>query len=421
MKTQRFNLTLLTILLSGWLLVVPTSFAQTVPMVAMMASTDAVGVGQTVEVAVKVESAVDLYGFDVNIKFDPAIVEVVDVDTQAQGIQMGFGTFLDSGFQLRNVADNEAGTLQFAMTQVSPSAPKSGEGVLFVVTLRGKVVGGNPALAFEAIELGQQRGVLVESFTISAETPAINIVDQVANVLPTPLPTQDTNSAEISTGLGESTGQSTATPIPSATADPTATNEPLATATPTAIATAQATVVPTAQPTTAPTVVPTAQPTAVVTAASSDDSSTEATQSGSADSPTIEPTAEAQSDLAATADASAPASTDAPSGAESTQLSQAAEPQSVQPTATVETPASAADEAVQTANVADVSPQSDAAAIASNAQPIAGQAIEQASLVENSAENQQPALLLGLLISILILIIGILTTLYLVRQRHHSS
>ena len=75
--------------------------------------------------------AQNAYGIDVRATFDPQVVEVVDADPAKDGIQLSPGTFPQPDFVARNVADNQAGTLRYAITQVNPTQPVSGTGVHF--------------------------------------------------------------------------------------------------------------------------------------------------------------------------------------------------------------------------------------------------------------------------------------------------
>lgn len=126
---------------------VATTHAQTLP--ATVAAAPAVvelAVGSTAQIALTVTDVHDLYGFDLTLEFDPAVVEVVDADTALDGTQVGFGTLLDAGFVIRNTADNQLGRVHFVMTQLSPSSPKTGSGTLLVLTLRGKQAGATSPL-----------------------------------------------------------------------------------------------------------------------------------------------------------------------------------------------------------------------------------------------------------------------------------
>jgi hypothetical protein len=194
-----------------------------------------IAVGETREVAVVVENVEALYGFDVALRFDPAVLAVLDVDSVEEGTQVGFGTFLEPGFMIRNTADNQAGTIRFALTQLNPSTAKSGSGQLIVIRLQARQAGISE-LSFEKVQLAQRDGseILAQGhrgeITVSAGVQA--------GPSPTPFPTQ-------AAGIPLSTvGPPDAAPLP-ATPAPQATGrsaEATAAATPTARPTGAATV-----------------------------------------------------------------------------------------------------------------------------------------------------------------------------------
>ena len=94
-------------------------------------------VGQSVPLPVRVADVQDLYGFEMHLRFDPAIVQVADSDPNSSGVQVATGDFLSADFVVQNRADNQAGTIDFAVTQLNPSEPKSGSGTLFTVYFQG--------------------------------------------------------------------------------------------------------------------------------------------------------------------------------------------------------------------------------------------------------------------------------------------
>lgn len=97
---------------------------------------------EVIEVEVWVNAVADLYGAEVQLTFDPAIIEVVDADTILPGIQVENGGFLQEPiFAAINEADNTAGTIHFAATQLYPTAPANGSGALAVIKLRAKSAG----------------------------------------------------------------------------------------------------------------------------------------------------------------------------------------------------------------------------------------------------------------------------------------
>ena len=119
-----------------------------------------VAAGQTATVQFVLADAQNAYGIDVHATFDPKVVEVVDADPGADGVQMTPGDFLRPDFVVRNVADNEKGTLRYALTQVNPTQPVSGTGVIFTVQFRGKAAG-ETALTLAPVELADRQGQLL--------------------------------------------------------------------------------------------------------------------------------------------------------------------------------------------------------------------------------------------------------------------
>jgi len=82
-----------------------------------------------------------LYGAEIHIAFDPQLLEVVDAEPSEEGVQIEPGTFPSPDFLVRNAADNEAGTIDYAVTQLPPSQPGDGEGTVARVTFRAKATG----------------------------------------------------------------------------------------------------------------------------------------------------------------------------------------------------------------------------------------------------------------------------------------
>jgi hypothetical protein len=98
-------------------------------------------VGRTTTVSLVVEQVSGLYGAQVRLRFDPAIVEVVDADPVQAGVQAEQGTFPQPDFVVLNAVDNITGTIGYATTQLQPNKPGDGEGTVLRVTFRAKEVG----------------------------------------------------------------------------------------------------------------------------------------------------------------------------------------------------------------------------------------------------------------------------------------
>jgi hypothetical protein len=112
-----------------------------------------VNVGQVFSVNVRVENVRDLYGIDTRLRFNPAILEVVDANAGAPGIQVKPGDWLPPSTHIvTNQADNGVGTIYFAASLVAPQPGLYGSGNLVSISFRAKAAGSS-AVAFDALQL----------------------------------------------------------------------------------------------------------------------------------------------------------------------------------------------------------------------------------------------------------------------------
>ena len=134
------------------------------PSVAM-----APGLGSPIRVDIYVEDVADLYGFRVQLSFDPTIVRVRDADPYSPGVQIIPGDFLDpfNQFVLVNTADNLQGAIDFSVTQTYPAEARDGSGVLGAIIFEG-VEEGSSAVHFDEVSLLDD--TLPDPLEIPAET-----------------------------------------------------------------------------------------------------------------------------------------------------------------------------------------------------------------------------------------------------------
>lgn len=187
--------------------------AQTAAMVAVAPGDMELGAGMTADLAIEVRDVQDLYGIDITVTYDPAVVEVVDANPSLPGAQVSLGVFLDGGMAVINQADNAAGTVHFVMTQLNPAEPKSGTGNLLVIRFRGKQAGGTSAVTLADVQLANRDG---ESIDSSQQDGQIRVVAQVSGPTATPIPVQDPGSIQtlptldgaVPTSISQPTAQS---------------------------------------------------------------------------------------------------------------------------------------------------------------------------------------------------------------------
>lgn len=210
--SQRYWLAL--ILVVTTLFLVPTDYglAQDTSVLLSPASAE-VDVGNTTTVDIRIENVTNLYGAEVHLSFDPALLEVEDSDEDMAEVQVQPGSFLAPDFTAQNRVDLEAGTIDFAISQMAPTEAVSGSGVLATITFKGKA-SGTSDLNFSSVTLSDQGGEEIDagsqngSVTVnSGETPTEEPTE-TPDVTVTPTETPDV------TVTPTETPDVTVTPIP---------------------------------------------------------------------------------------------------------------------------------------------------------------------------------------------------------------
>ena len=168
-----------------------------------------VDVGETVAVNVHIEDVSDLYGFDLQISFDPAVLEVVDADSGKDGVQIQPGDFISPDFPAQNAVDQANGVIKFTITQAAPSQPASGSGTLATITFKGKAEG-NTSIHFDSAMFSNQDGGAI---TVSAEDGSLTVG---AGATPEPTETPDPDETPTPTNTPSPTATPGPTPVPGA-------------------------------------------------------------------------------------------------------------------------------------------------------------------------------------------------------------
>ena len=168
--------------------------------------------GARVEIPIEIRNVQDLYAVDLEIHFDPRILTFEDADPQMDGIQPALGTFLDAGMVLYNTVDPEAGIIRFVMTQVNPSEPKSGSGVLIVLYAVGAAEG-ESTLEVVRADLSTREGIAIPSELVEN---SVKVAANAAEVQATPIPVQNPTSIIVIPTLAP-TATPTVTPVPTST------------------------------------------------------------------------------------------------------------------------------------------------------------------------------------------------------------
>lgn len=120
-----------------------------------------VGEGQVERIELRLQDAHEIYVVDIRARFDPDVIEVIDADPSTDGVQLQPGDFVKPDFIVRNEVDNKAGTIQYVASQVNPTPPVSGNGVLLSFEVRGKARGKTSHLEFFKSEAANTSGTLL--------------------------------------------------------------------------------------------------------------------------------------------------------------------------------------------------------------------------------------------------------------------
>ena len=102
-----------------------------------------VQVGADVTIAINLENITNMYGMEITLAFNPAILQVQDDKPGTVGMQIQPGEFPspDSYFIAQNAADNSAGTIAYAVSLLSPSPAASGSGVVARIRFKALAAG----------------------------------------------------------------------------------------------------------------------------------------------------------------------------------------------------------------------------------------------------------------------------------------
>jgi hypothetical protein len=135
---------------SVWLLIVTSllalvaspvqSLAQATTTVSITPQSLRLEINETATIDVTVEQVSNLYSAELHLTFDPDALEIIDARSDQQGIQIQTGIVPFPDLVVLNQVDNRAGTIDYTVTQLPPSRPGEGDGVIASLTIRAKKV-----------------------------------------------------------------------------------------------------------------------------------------------------------------------------------------------------------------------------------------------------------------------------------------
>jgi hypothetical protein len=131
----------------------------------------ALDVGEDASMEVMIRDVSNLFGFQMMIEFDPALLAVQDADTSSEEVQIELGDFVSPDWILKNEVDVENGVIQLAVCSRAPSRPAGGDGVLATVTWQG-LAAGTSDIALSDVLLSTPRG---ESIPVQTEAAQVTV------------------------------------------------------------------------------------------------------------------------------------------------------------------------------------------------------------------------------------------------------
>ena len=126
-----------------------------------------------IEVEVLLQDVVNLYGVEVHLTFEPAMIDVKDANGERAGVQIVPGeAFVDEGFVALNQVDNDEGAIDFAATLLNPAKPLQDEVKVASFLVEG-LAAGSSDIAFSEILLADRQAnslpVVGEGITIDVQ------------------------------------------------------------------------------------------------------------------------------------------------------------------------------------------------------------------------------------------------------------
>jgi len=136
----------------------PPAIVQTEPIVRLKPATQQLNPGEATTVDILVENVFDLYGAEIELEFEPTILQVLDANSGVDGVQISPGNFLSSDFVVRNEADNALGRVIYVVVQVDPAPPANGNGVLASFTVQAVALGESDLIFSAPVKLSDPTG-----------------------------------------------------------------------------------------------------------------------------------------------------------------------------------------------------------------------------------------------------------------------
>jgi len=143
--------------------------------------------GESAEVKIEISEVENLFGVDLKVSYDPAVVEVVDANATTPGKQIQQGDLPDvsggQGLIQVNTVDEGNGTASYAAVRLNPAPAQSGTGTIAAINFKGKAAG-TTAVTLASVILADRNARAISAELVNGKI----IVDCDGGPRPTPTP-----------------------------------------------------------------------------------------------------------------------------------------------------------------------------------------------------------------------------------------
>jgi hypothetical protein len=151
----------------------PPEAAQTTEaIIRVQPASQQLNVGAAATIQIWISNVTNLTGVDVELRFNPAVLQVQDADPAAEGIQIQHGDFVKPDFVATNNADNVAGVIRYIISQVGTTPPANGEGLLASIPFQAANAGVSD-LTFTINKLANNTGVAIPVLPESGQVTVV--------------------------------------------------------------------------------------------------------------------------------------------------------------------------------------------------------------------------------------------------------
>jgi len=132
-----------------------------------------VHIGDTITVTVRISDVVNFYGAQFKLHYPPADLQIIDADSGTSGVQIMSGDCPLADFTTLNAADNSTGVIDYAVSQMNPTPPVSGDCVIAYIQFQTQQVT-TTAVSLSDVILSDPNGVPI----------AATLADTAVTILP---------------------------------------------------------------------------------------------------------------------------------------------------------------------------------------------------------------------------------------------